>query len=77
MAPALKEAKRTGAPSDPLSFRQWLTRARVGDVQWTERDLNGLHAAAASAGRKVALRQFYAVNNDCEAVALVRVEVLA
>lgn len=59
----------------PGSLASWFAAAKVGDIYWTDRAMNGLISQAARVGRRITLKRYLAVNDDLQAVRLVRIEV--
>jgi len=58
------------------SFGAWLANASVGDIFWSERDQRSITSQASTIGRRITVKRYFAVNDQCQAVALVRVEVI-
>ena len=76
-APARVPAGRKLGSFLPGTFGAWLKTAKAGAVYWSADTMRNIHSAAAKAGVRVTVTRYFAVNSDCDAVKLVRVEVLA
>jgi hypothetical protein len=74
--PAPGKSGRRPGQRNAGSFGAWLASASVGDIFWSDREMKSITSSAGQVGRKVTMKRYFAVNDQCDAVALVRVEVI-